>query len=188
MCADVDSKSMCGKKTGVSLIAACKGGDALLDYLEGIYTEAFPPEERRPWPGVCDGSGPELMAVVRDGVPCGLVSFWRFDDFVYIEHFAVDAARRSGGTGAAVLAAFAQDAAGSLPVVVEVELPESSPEATRRVGFYQRNGFTVATRTYLQPPYAPGLPEVALMLMATGSVDADAVARVLHRRVYGVEE
>ena len=39
MCADVDSKSMCGKKTGVSLIAACKGGDALLDYLEGYHEE-----------------------------------------------------------------------------------------------------------------------------------------------------
>lgn len=173
--------------SSVSLSAVKADDGELIDYLESIYLESFPPEERRLWQGVVDGSGPRLFAIVMDGVPCGMLSCWFFSGFVYIEHLAVDVSKRSCGVGSAVLNVFATELAANLPVVVEVEHPESD-RAVRRVAFYERNGYRIISREYVQPPYQAGMPSVPLMLMSTEDIDSRLVEVTLHREVYGVAD
>lgn len=161
-----------------------------LPLLREIYMESFPPVERRPWEKIVSPAGPESprLQVVHDGadgIPLGLVTTWEFPRFTYIEHLAVDRRMRGRGTGTYVLKALA---ASGKPLVLEVE-PESGadPMTSRRIDFYRRNGFVLLDHPYVQPPYAPGLPPVALRLMTTApeGVPAEEISALLHLRVYG---
>lgn len=159
---------------------------AELTAIEKLYTEAFPPEERRPWSSLAGDGNPELRSIVRDGELAGMISYWHFGTFAYVEHFAIDPSLRGGGTGSEVLTELRRRLGG--PVVLEVERPaDSNPMAARRIEFYRRNGFHVLSYDYIQPPYAPGLPSVPLLLMSTDQSIAPAdVAATLHSEVYGV--
>lgn len=168
------------------------GAGPCREEIERIYLCSFPTEERRPegewWTLIGSRKCPlELMRIVGpDDVTVGFISFWEFPGFVYLEHFAVDSRYRCGGTGSAALKTFLDQT--DLPVVLEVERPGANDMADRRIGFYSRMGFRPEKDfDYVQPPYAPGLPSVPLMLMTSrrGSVSLDDIAATLHREVYG---
>lgn len=158
-----------------------------------IYRDSFPYEERRPeddlFGRLDDPEEPLRLVLINtsDGNMAGFISYWEFDSFIYVEHFAVDAALRSGGLGSKAMAEFI--AMLGKAVVLEVERPGSNPMAERRIAFYRRLGFrTVDDYDYIQPPYAEDLPSVPLLLMTTAgeAFDADSAAKTLYRRVYGV--
>ncbi|MDE6278234.1 MAG: GNAT family N-acetyltransferase [Muribaculaceae bacterium] len=150
-----------------------------------IYEAAFPPEERRPSgnPVPDDEAFRFYNIATRDVAQAGLLTLWSFGTFRYIEHLAVDSNLRGNGIGAAALAEVEN------PVVLEVEPPETSAMAARRVEFYKRQGFRLLEVPYVQPPYSPGLPPVRLCLMLRGRllVPVSEVIRTLHSRVYGAE-
>ncbi|MGM9865461.1 MAG: GNAT family N-acetyltransferase, partial [Muribaculaceae bacterium] len=109
----------------------------------------------------------------------GLVTVWEFDGFSYVEHFAVQPGLRGAGVGSWVLSQLRE------PVILEVEPAGSTPEAERRIRFYERNGFRVLDVQYVQPPYSPELPELELKLMLRGDIeDIDAVIKTIHKNVY----
>lgn len=154
-----------------------------LSRAEAVYLASFPPEERRDWRAIASGTGPRLLGIYDGAALIGLVTTWEFEAFVYIEHLAVDAARRQCGAGSAVL----RELAGwGKPLLVEVEPPDMSDDARRRVQFYRRNGFATIAEDYVQPPYGPGLPSVPLHLMSNGPADAALAAETLHAEVYGM--
>ena len=35
--------------------------------------------------------------ILSDGAPIGLITYWDFGQFYYVEHFAIDPAQRNGG-------------------------------------------------------------------------------------------
>lgn len=169
-------------------------GDADRPKLEEIYVASFPVDERREWALVerlaDDPASPMTMLKITDGEgrAAGLLTIWRFDGLSYIEHFAVDSSRRGSGLGSEVLSQVVK-AEMPVPIVIEVEPPSDpayGPMAARRVDFYRRHGFTAFEDfDYVQPPYAPGLNEVALMLMATrDDVDPGRAASLIHSHVY----
>lgn len=126
-------------------------------------------------------------AIKLDGKFVGLIVFWEFDDFVYIEHLATSEHMRNSGIGANVLKLMKSKFI--KPIVLEIEMPESSSTAARRMKFYQRNGFNpLLDFQYIQPPYSPGLPSIPMTLMTTGPIDPSKVAAKLHHSVYGVDE
>lgn len=160
--------------------------------IEKIYVESFPPSERRPvgewWRMIGDAQSPLQLQIIIDseGKAVGFISFWRFRRFVYVEHFAIEERHRCGGTGAKAMRAFLEHT--HLPVVLEVERRGANEMADRRIGFYMRVGFRpVEGFDYVQPPYAPGLPEVPLLLMSTDpeAVEPSEIADTLFREVYG---
>ena len=177
---------------GIRLTAATTD---MLTRLRKLYEASFPPEERRGWESITgaanDAPGPILRAIRDDdGAVCGMVTFWSFGKFTYIEHLAVDSGLRGKGIGARVLEELAR-ACGNA-IVLEVDPPENSnPMAIRRIGFYRRNGLGILCEDgtpypYIQPPYATGLPSVPLLLMSTDiTLDPREVEKVLHREVYG---
>lgn len=165
--------------------------DNELAKLENIYLDSFPEAERRPWSKIVSPDsekGPKLFSVSFHDGPSdsvvGMLSLWNFGTFVYIEHFAIDASLRGFNLGARVLASLREH---HPAILLEVEKPsDDNPMAERRINFYTRNGFHVIDHPYIQPPYAPGLPELPMILMCTSeSIDAEKAEAVLHREVYG---
>lgn len=163
--------------------------DPLLEKIKGLYMASFPENERRPWQSIIDmiaNASPffSVKAIVgNDNVFYGFYTSWNLPGVLYIEHFAIESSERSTGIGSSVITDLSA-AATPRAVVVEVELPGSS-EADRRIAFYERNGFQSIDLQYFQPPYAPGLDMVEMMLMSTKPLpDVKAFVIMLHTLVY----
>lgn len=52
--------------------------------------------------------------------------------------------------------------------LLEVE-PAETEMATRRIHYYERNGYRILDRNYLQPPYVKGGKDFPLWVMGNGS-------------------
>lgn len=157
--------------------------------IKEIYESSFPDEERRPWPDLCiktsDGAI-ALVGITHEGTPIGFFTIWDLGDFNYIEHFAIGAAYRCLGAGAAALDSLLAIKSDK-PMVIEVERAATSDLADRRISFYMRHGFRpYHDFDYIQPPYSSELGAVPLTLMSTADIDPASVESALHKCVYGV--
>ncbi|MDE5636736.1 MAG: GNAT family N-acetyltransferase [Alistipes sp.] len=161
-------------------------------FVERLMEVAFPAEERRERAAqrlLTDSERRFSCHVVCDGgEPVGFVTWWNFDDFRYVEHFAMSPGVRNRGYGARVMERIL-DMRPAKPTVLEVELPENDM-ARRRVGFYERQGFELWPDEYSQPPYSAAGCWVPMRMMAYGNLTRERdFARVrdsLYRTVYGV--
>lgn len=155
--------------------------------LKRVYESSFPPEEQREWTQICHPSlegRPKLYAILADGHLAGLITLWRFERFAYIEHLAIDPRLRGYGIGNKAIRLII-DRIRQSPLVVEIEPPRADkPETVSRHKFYQKLGFQTIEESYIQPPYADGLPSVALHLMATTPLPPQHTANTLHSEVY----
>lgn len=161
--------------------------------LKSVYLESFPPEEQRPWENIelraADTREPlQFTEVLWMGRPKGLISWWNFPQWSYLEHFAISSSLRGGGIGAEAIREWLKMI--NKPAVLEVELPGANDMAQRRIRFYERLGFTPHHEwPYLQPPYSPQLAAVPLMLMTHGDIrNLKEVENVLHKQVYGAKQ
>lgn len=167
--------------------------ETLYAFVENLMLTAFPIEERRDTPQQREYTDHHPLftsnIVLEDSIPVGMISYWNMGDFYYIEHFAIDPERRNGGLGKRVLEALFEQV--SHPIVLEVEEP-TDEWSKRRIGFYQRLGFTLHEKPYYQPPYHPNGEGLPLLLMTHGQLDMEQhfarVVRTLHREVYGQDE
>lgn len=163
----------------------------LYNYMEQLLVKSFPAEEYRPLKDLRQYSDSKKLfhnhAILHNEIPIGLLTYWDFNAFLYIEHFAIDPSMRSGGYGQRVLQHLFQTT--NVPIVLEVEEP-TEEMAQRRIGFYQRQGFILWKKPYLQPPYKPGDTFLPMLLMAYGNLqcekDFDEVKNQIYREVYNV--
>lgn len=162
---------------------------SLYSYMEGLLTTSFPAEEYRPLEELRSytDNKPHFYnnVILNQGTPIGLLTYWDFTDFHYVEHFAIDPAQRNGGYGKNTLNHL-QNLLKS-PLILEVENPEEEM-AIRRIHFYERQGFTLWETPYLQPPYKEGDSFLPMHLMAYGNLtpdkDFDHVKNTIYREVY----
>ena len=165
---------------------------SVLNQVEQTYTDSFPEAERRDFSLVRqliqESSCFKLFVFRSGGQYAGFLTTWDFGSFVYAEHFAISSKQRNGGIGSRALRSYLQSL--TKPLVLEVELP-ADEWSRRRIGFYERLGFTLDSHRYVHPPYRPGGEELEMRLMSYGSIDLsasfDTVCRTIHRNVYGVE-
>ena len=165
----------------------------IYNYVEELLVASFPSEEYRPLDELRRLTDEEPRFCVRVALegdaPVGLITVWSFPGYAYIEHFAIDPNRRNGGYGARVLRVLAEELRTAL--VLEVELLETDL-ARRRIGFYERQGFTLWNVPYQQPPYRPGDGYLPMRLMVRGDLqcnrDYETIRRTLHREVYHVTD
>ncbi len=161
-----------------------------LDFIERLYIESFPVNERRSveaFRKLLKENPDFTVCLVRDkDVKVGFLTYWTFDNFIYAEHFAISSEFRNGGYGKQVMDAFIQQT--TLPLILEVELPESGM-AERRIGFYKRIGFRLWDIEYEQPPYEKAFGPVPMKLMTYRTIDLDKVFKEvkseIYRKVYG---
>lgn len=136
-----------------------------LNVLLPFYAETFPLEERRDTSSLLRMlNEPDMFfsAVLIDDVVVGLLVYWKFGKFVYIEHLAILPFHRRNGIGACVLHKLQEEGS---PILLEVEIPYDEV-STRRIAFYQRCGFTALPVYYQQPPYRKGDSVVPMMLFS----------------------
>ena len=160
-------------------------------FMEELLVESFPPEEYRELEHLreyTDRIGNFHNNIIfDDDLPIGFITYWDFDEFYYVEHFAVDPAQRNGGHGKNVLNHLCELL--QHPIVLEVEMPEEEM-AQRRINFYKRQGFALWEKPYLQPPYRPGDDYLPMLLMAHGNLecerDFETVKNSIYREVYNV--
>ncbi len=155
---------------------------------DGIYTimeQSFPTDERRPYDeqkGLLDNSAYSIHTTEQKNAFIGV---WEFDEFVFIEHFAVSKDSRNTGIGGKMLSEFLQSQ--KKTVCLEVELPLTDI-AKRRIGFYERNGLFLNEYEYFQPPISKGKNIVPLMVMTSKSkVSEDVFNKIrdtLYKEVY----
>lgn len=166
--------------------------DTLLDKVEKTYNASFPEAERRAFSlvrGLVDIEQRfSVFTLMKDGEYVGFITAWSFAGFTYIEHFAINPSARNGGVGGQAMRAF-MASCGS-PIVLEVEIP-ADEMSVRRIGFYERLGYTLDSHTYFQPPYRKGEPPLEMRLMSYGDINLrqsfEEVKRNLYQYVYGVE-
>lgn len=165
---------------------------SLYPQAEALYEKSFPEEERRDsheWHDYwLNKEGFSIHAILTNGdVFAGFISYWQFDDFIYVEHFALSPTLRGNGIGGKVLEHFISQFQ-TRPILLEVEEP-CNEIAARRIAFYKRHHFTLLPNPYLQPPYRPGGLSVPLHIMCTMPQVViskyDQFVSVLQREVYG---
>ena len=142
----------------------------LADFLR-IYNESFPIDERRLYAD--EGELRRFMSAKRgkfhilalneEDRLLGFISYWQFERYCYIEHFAIDPSERGRRLGSEMLG------------------------YVRDIGFYERNGYKLRSDIrYIQPPYSPEQKGLELLLMTHGEVDIESESDLieLKREVY----
>ena len=157
---------------------------------EAIYAEmerAFVLEERRDFAPARELLQNPLYTVYHleaDGLRIGFVCIWKLDGWAFIEHFVVYEAYRNRGFGAEVLRVIKRE----FPqLVLEVERPETEI-AARRIGFYERCGFSQNPYPYRQPSYrgVGGELDMILMTYPAPCPNCKELVRLLYDCVYHV--
>lgn len=164
------------------------------DNIYRLMEQSFPPDERRTYAEQKSLlSNPQYcIYILPDTASSGIKAFlavWTFNDFVFIEHFAVNPLYRNSGFGSAMLKEAVQQM--HHMVCLEVELPVQET-AKRRIGFYERNGFFLNHYPYMQPPISDGRSPVPLLIMTSGSSISEErfleIKNVLYKNVYHVSD
>lgn len=162
------------------------------EFVEKLYLESFPIEERRnikEFRRLISKNEDFTLYIISDNdKKVGFLTFWTLGSFIYIEHFAISSEFRNGGYGKKVMEAFILE--NSLPILLEVELPETDL-AKRRIGFYERLGFRLWNIEYKQPPYNDGYNPIPMKLMSYGVFDLQEnfqfVRSILYKKVYNID-
>lgn len=164
--------------------------ERLYGFMEEVLTSSFPTEEYRPLAELrsqTDHTAIFHNNIIRENnLPVGILTYWEFPSFVFVEHLAICPNLHGNGYGSRALSCLCGEM--NRPIVLEVERPDT-PTARRRVDFYSRNGFVLWPNEYRQPPYRQGDDFIAMRLMAWGEIDAirdyEMVKTQIYSAVYG---
>jgi GNAT superfamily N-acetyltransferase len=118
----------------------------------------------------------------------GFIAEWAFEEFIFLEHFAVQPELRGAGIGKTIMQSHLQNV--EKPVIIEVESDETEISA-RRINFYKRLGFHLNDYGYYQP-FMQRSPEDKIYLkimsypMPVNQESFPAIKRKIFREVYRI--
>lgn len=166
------------------------------DFLK-LYNETFPLHQRRIYEDEkhlanyikMKGGKFNAFSVVDGDLYLGFLSYWTFEGYTYIEHFAIAPEQRGKNLGRLMLEHLFKEV--SPNVLLETELGDTT-EAQKRIEFYEKNGFRIREEiNYTQPSYGgKGQEAVPMLLMTHGEVNLhniDSIKEML-REVYNVNQ
>lgn len=163
-----------------------------IDFASSVYTSSFPIEERRDFSLLSPMTKERrefYFSVLQDEVSnIGIFSYWIFESFAYIEHFAIEQSKRNKGYGSAAISLFVSLT--QKPIIIEVEEPLTM-QAKRRISFYERHNFYLLPQPYKQPPYRPNENFLPMKIMANNLAlfslqSFEDVVATLYSNVYSV--
>ncbi len=138
--------------------------DPLFPFCWELYQTAFPEVERRAKDYHTESMALDLFhadVVFDSDTPIGILFWWELSNFRFIEHFATSPTLRGKGYGDKILRGLI--AQNDKPILLEVEHP-TDDISRRRIGFYERIGFTLNKHPYSHPSYQQ-LPNTFVSLM-----------------------
>jgi ribosomal protein S18 acetylase RimI-like enzyme len=159
-------------------------------YTEKHWLDSFPETERR-------GSIEQLCLLENEPrfhlkviscqkISVGMLVYWDFTGFIFVEHLAIDPIYQNKGFGEKAMKLLIEKI--RLPIVLEIELPENQ-NSQRRLIFYERLGFKIFSQVYEQPPYHQGQSFVPMLLLQfdpDNRLDYNKVNTILYQEVYGI--
>ena len=157
-------------------------------FAKELFESAFPDEERPPFGEIKKRNTDQfhfLVATLAEDEPAGILTYWTFEDFVYIEHFAIAEELRNQGLGKAIFLNFLSQQ--TQQVILEVETAHDE-EADHRIEFYASMGLYQNTQDYWQPSYrGENRLVLPMLIMSKYELDDDEFAEIahsLHQNVY----
>ena len=161
----------------------------LIPWYEQELTEAFPPNERKPFGDILalmDQGRYEVWGLFDGDTLLGYATLWMEPadkSCILLDYLGVTAARRNGGLGSQIVRMLAEQLAGKSLLLIEAERPVEGDDLAenalrqRRLRFYERCGFVpaydMATCGMRFTTFLPELPADLAPVMA------------LHRAIYG---
>ena len=130
------------------------------------YCETFPEDERRSeqqFRGLFKNPKVKVLSVLENLQNIGYLVTWELTNFVFVEHFEIFSQFRSMKYGSEIIGDLYKNYS---HIVLEAEPATQSADATRRIGFYERNGFGIIDEKYIQPCYDPQKRSLNLWLLA----------------------
>ena len=127
--------------------------DALMDTAMTFYRASFPSHELRLWAdqkAVMSDPAYHFDMCLTDGALAGLILYWDFGAYIYVEHFCVEPNLRGQGLGTLILRALAQQ--NDKPIILEID-PLVDDVALHRRDFYTRCGYVQNDYKHIHPPY-----------------------------------
>ena len=98
-------------------------------------------DDRYNWIVICDES-----------VVVGILLYWEFDKYKYIEHLAIYSELRGKSYGSKILEIFCRD---NKTIILEID-PPIDEIALKRLKFYSKIGFMLQEFNHIDPPYRKG--------------------------------
>ncbi len=129
------------------------------------YQRTFPEEERRDknqFLELSENPNVYILNIKNDDDSIGYCIIWQLNDFWFLEHFEVFEDFRNKKYGSEILQNLIEKYEN---IILESEPETQSEIANRRILFYQRNGFNIIDKSYIQPSYGEGKPTVNLWLL-----------------------
>jgi len=153
-----------------------------------IYESSFPLDEKRTFEvqkKILRNNLYDFFAVKKNDTLVAIITVWRFQEFLFIEHLAVIDFLRGKGVGTDLLKEYLSKT--NEKIVLEVELPNTET-ATKRINFYEKIGFKLNSFNYIQPPYGKEKNHVPMILMSYPQTITELefilIRDKLHRFVY----
>ena len=132
-----------------------------------VMKKSFPEIERRTFEGqksLFDNDKYKVLGYKNeDNEVEAFIAYWEFDDFVFVEHFAVDEKLRGKGVGSEIIKQLLMKF--NKYIILEVEHPEDK-NSIRRIEFYKRMNMNLNEHEYVQPPLQEGKELLPLKIMS----------------------
>ncbi len=130
-----------------------------------LYEEAFPSQEKRflaEQIQLLNNHFYTFQAICDNNNFIGILGFWEIEEFIFIEHFAINSSLRGKNYGTLILSEFLKE---KKYVILEIE-PLLNQQNLKRLHFYQNLGFVQNTIEHFQVPFRKGDTPIALELLS----------------------
>lgn len=149
------------------------------------YKKTFPENERRNKEQFLDlAENPDafVFLIKNEDETIGYCVIWELSNFYFLEHFEVFEEFRNQKFGEKILESLQEKFE---KLILETEPDSLSEIAKRRLQFYERNGFEIIEKNYLQPSYGEGKSSVHLCLMANFETEnLEKLVKEIYEKVY----
>lgn len=160
------------------------------DLFFNILKNSFPENERRDYlsqKNLLTKNNYRPLVFKENGEILAIMATWEFEEFIFIEHLAVDAKLRGKGIGTELIKNYLSKC--KKKVFLEVE-PPNCDVSKKRISFYEKLNFCLNDFSYLQQPLNPNDAPFELKIMSYSNhiseKEFDKYKKVIYKEVYNV--
>lgn len=149
----------------------------LFSTFEQLYRISFPEFEQRTFEHqklALTADNYFLQCYLENGQFIGFVAYWAFEDYLYIEHYAISDKVRGQGYGTRLLGELVLNT--NKTVILEID-PVVDEISEKRLRFYRALGFVENTNSHVHPPYQDKFDGHALKVLSSGRAISEAEYR-----------